>query len=101
MRRKEESLIQTENVRVRIMELQPKGATPLHHHTEITDNIFGLTGKMSIQLNGPDETINLLPGTRCEIPPGRRHMVVNLSPEQVSTYLLVQGVGNYDFLTED
>ncbi len=83
------------------MELQPNEATPLHHHSEITDNIFGLIGTMVIHLQDPDETVKLHPGTRCEILPGRRHMVSNLSPDQGSAYLLIQGVGNYDFLTED
>lgn len=82
------------------MELQPNEATPLHHHSEVTDNIFGLTGAMTIQLINPDETVNLHSGTRCEILPGRRHMVSNISAGKNATYLLVQGVGHYDFLEE-
>ena len=101
MRHKEEILIQTETVKVRIMHLLPGETTPLHRHSEVTDNIFGLSGTMVIHLQDPDETFNLHPGRRCEILPGRRHMVNNLSPDQGATYLLIQGVGTYDFLTED
>lgn len=101
MSRKEEELIQTETVRVRIKELPPGGTTPFHRHSEITDNIFGLTGDVEIQLRGPDETIKLSPGSRCKIPPDRSHMVTNLSLNQEATYLLVQGIGHYDFLLDE
>ena len=96
-----ETLIDTETVRVRIMKLQPGEMTPLHYHSEVTDNIFGLSGTMVVQLKNPDESLNLDPGTRCEIPPGRSHMVINLSSDQAGSYLLVQGVGSYDFLSAD
>lgn len=98
MTRKEEILIQTETTRVRIMELPPGGSTPLHHHSEVTDNIFGLTGAITIKLVKPEETIELPPGSRCEIQPGRIHSVINSNQDQNATYLLVQGVGQYDFL---
>ena len=98
MTRKEEILIQTETIRVRIMELPSGGSTPSHHHSVVTDNIFGLTGEISIKLEKPEETIKLPPGSRCEVQPGRIHTVINSNPDQRATYLLVQGVGQYDFL---
>ena len=98
MTRKELVLIQTETARVRIMELPPGGSTPRHHHSEVTDNIFGLTGEIMIKLEKPEEMIELSPGSRCEIQPGRIHTVISSSLDQSATYLLVQGVGQYDFL---
>ena len=97
---KQETLIQTETARVRIMQLLPGEATPLHHHTEVTDNIFGLNGAIVIRLTTPDETVELFPGARYEIPPGRKHEVRNADPAQAASYLLVQGGGHYDFIDE-
>lgn len=83
------------------MTLSPGEKTPRHHHSEVTDNIFGLTGDLIVTLEHPNETITLGPGTRCTILPGRVHTVVNKNAKQKATYLLVQGVGRYDFLTDD
>lgn len=97
---KQETLLQSATARVRIMQLRPGEATPLHHHSEVTDNIFGLSGAIVIRLTSPDETVELHPGRRCEIPPGRKHEVRNVDPAQAATYLLVQGGGSYDFIDE-
>ena len=93
-------LIQTADVRVRVMNLHPGEATALHHHTEITDYMVGLEGKILVNLNGPDETVELNPGIRCTIQPGRIHQVLNSNGTKPASYLLVQGVGQYDFKTE-
>lgn len=99
MSRNQEVLIETETARVRIMELQPGEATPQHHHSTITDDIFGLSGSIVIHLQAPEEAIPLRPGGRCTIPPGRRHEVRNADPEQSASYLLVQSGGHYDFIS--
>ena len=92
-----ETLIQTENVRVRVMHLQPGEATPLHHHSEITDHMVGLTGTMQVKLNDPSEEHGLGPGERCQVEPDRVHQVRNINTDKPASYLLVQGVGRYDF----
>ena len=94
-----EVIIQTGDVRVRIMHLQPGASTPLHHHTEVTDQIIGLTGRLKVHTQNPQETLTLESGTRCTILPGRVHQVVNENATKAS-YLLVQGVGRYDFKTK-
>ena len=92
-----ETLIQTEDVRVRVMNLQPGEATPLHHHSEITDHMVGLTGKMQVKLKDPSEELGLGPGERCQVESGRVHQVRNINTEKPASYLLIQGVGRYDF----
>ncbi len=98
--KKEQIILQTENVKVRIMELWPGEETPLHHHTEITDNMFGLTGEILVMMKNPDERVVLTPGVHCTVATGRRHQVANHRKSENSTYLLVQGVGTYDFIKE-
>lgn len=99
--KKEELIIQTADVKVRIIELQVGESGPFHRHSEITDNMFGLSGEIVVSLKNPRETITLKPGVRCKIEPGRVHSVCNNLPNETSRYLLVQGVGTYDFIEEN
>jgi len=92
----EEVLIQTDNVSVRILELEAGGALPWHHHSEVTDYVFALNGEIEVQLKSPDEKVSLTPGQRCDVPTGRVHRVVNMCKRKTK-YLLIQGVGKYDF----
>jgi quercetin dioxygenase-like cupin family protein len=92
----EEVLIQTDNVSVRILELEAGGALPWHHHSEVTDYVFALDEEIEVQLRSPDETVRLTPGERCAVPTGRVHRVVNMC-QRKTKYLLIQGVGKYDF----
>lgn len=97
----EEIIIQTENVKVRIIELQPGEIAPFHYHTEITDNMFGLSGEIIVNIRKPEKQIILTPGVRCKIEVGRVHQVINNRKDETSKYLLVQGVGTYDFIKEN
>ena len=98
---KENIIIQTDNVKVRIIELQAGESGPFHHHTEITDNMFGISGEIIVSITSPTERIILKPGVHCKIEPGRVHSVTNNLKSTVSKYLLVQGVGTYDFIQEN
>ena len=92
----EEVLVKTENVSVRILELEAGEALPWHHHSEVTDYIFALDREIEIQLRSPDETVALTPGQRCDVSTGRVHRVVNKCKRKTK-YLLIQGIGKYDF----
>ncbi len=92
----EEVLIKTDSVSVRIVELEAGGALPWHHHSEVADYIFALDGEIEIQLRSPDETVALTPGQRCTVSTGRVHRVVNMC-QRKTKYLLIQGIGKYDF----
>lgn len=97
--KREETLIQTEQVRVRAMTLPPGEATPWHFHQEVTDHMVGLSGLILVRLEKPQATIELQPGQRCSVEVGRVHQVANGSPSDPASYLLVQGIGRYDFIT--
>jgi len=95
-----EIIAQTDNLRVRIMALSPREIAKWHYHTQVTDDIFCLTGVFLIRLRDPGEEIRLTPGQRCQIKTGRAHQLENLEDAE-STYLLVQGIGRYDFNVVD
>ena len=92
----EEVIIMTENVRVRQMSLNEGDATPWHYHTQVVDNIICLQGAVEVQVRDPDLQFPLTPGKRCEVLTERVHRVINVGQGQ-ATYLLVQGIGEYDF----
>lgn len=92
-----EHLIRTENVSVRVMELEEGGATSWHYHSEVSDYFVCLSGKVRVESDGADKIFELCPGQRTEVPVQRVHRVVNLYKGK-SEYLLVQGVGRYDFI---
>lgn len=100
MNDRNEVILETEDVRVRIMFLEAGQATAWHFHTEVTDRMLCLEGSLCVEYQQPAESITLARGERCEVAVKRLHRVVNLSPE-AAKYLLVQGVGRYDFNTVD
>jgi quercetin dioxygenase-like cupin family protein len=97
--KREETLIQTDNVRVRVMELLPGDATPWHFHREVTDHLVGLTGLILVRLKQSEAVFELLPGQRFTVEVGQVHQVANGSPSSPASYMLLQGVGRYDFNT--
>lgn len=106
---KREVIAETDNLRVVLMTLAPGEATPWHHHSEITDTTFALTGAVRVEIQagadsaagaGQIERRELFPGAPCCIKPGTVHRVVNAGGDPCS-FLLVQGLGKYDFLKAD
>lgn len=100
MKDRNEVMLETEDVRVRIMLLEAGEATAWHFHTEVTDRMLCLEGPISVEYQDPEESITLARGERCKVAVKRPHRVVNLS-SQAAKYLLVQGVGRYDFNAVD
>ena len=96
----DEVILETETVRVRILVLEKGQTTAWHHHTEVTDKMLCLEGAIAVEYQGPEECVELGHGERCEVAVGRVHRVVNLT-DKVAKYLLVQGVGRYDFNVVD
>jgi quercetin dioxygenase-like cupin family protein len=91
-----EVILKTDSVRARIMSLDPREIADWHYHTVVTDDIFCLTGEILVRSKGPDEENKLTLGKRCQIKAGRIHQLENLGNDE-ARYLLIQGVGKYDF----
>ena len=91
-----ECIVESPDVRVTLMTLAPGEGTPWHRHSAVTDTAFRLDGEVEVQAKGPDETLRLAPGQPCRMEPGRVHRVVNAG-DAPCRFLLVQGIGAYDF----
>ncbi len=100
MNARDEVILDSGSVRVRIMVLDGGEATAWHFHTMVVDKMLGLEGTFAVEYQGPQDRVELCPGKRCGVAVGRVHRVVNLTAETVK-YLLVQGVGRYDFNVVD
>jgi quercetin dioxygenase-like cupin family protein len=92
-------IVQTDDVRVAEFTLAPGDGQPWHRHSEITDTFYGLEGLTGIELRDPPQRQILRPGDTFSVPPGTVHRVRN-AHDGTSRYLLIQGVGKYDFVTE-
>ncbi len=56
-----------------------------------------LQGQLRIFLQNPKEEVRLGPGNTYSVPPRRPHLVVN-GGEASATFLVLQGIGEYDFV---
>jgi len=89
-------IMKTDNVSVRIMDLDQGAATDWHFHTQVADFFVCLSGVLQVQKRDPDEKMQLLPGQYLQLGAGQVHRVTNIGDGKAE-YLLVQGVGIYDF----
>ena len=90
-------IVRTDNVLVREMVLEKDASTEWHHHSEVSDYFACLTGMVRVETQNPDLAFSLHPGETAEVTPQQDHRVINIHDDR-SVYLLVQGVGKYDFL---
>ena len=83
----------------RIMELQlsPTQKVPWHTHTNVSDTFYVLDGDMRLFLQDPKEEVNLKPGEVYVVGRKRPHLVTNGGKTSL-TFLVLQGVGEYDFV---
>ncbi len=100
MKTNEEVIFKTADVSVRQLSLEPLGRTPSHFHSEVVDHMYCLSGSIDVYCQSPDEHFPLKVGESCKVGARRIHRVLNESNES-ATYLLVQGVGKYDFNVVD
>lgn len=91
-----EVIVETDDIRIRIMALEPREINDWHYHTQVVDHIVCLTGTILVRMQNPEDEIRLAPAERCRVEAGRNHQLENLGDFQ-ATYLLIQGVGKYDF----
>jgi len=83
----------------RISELQisPTQKVPWHYHTNVQDAFYVIEGCIHIFLQNPKEEVTLKPGETYSVPPRRPHLVTN-GGSTSATFLVLQGVGEYDFV---
>jgi quercetin dioxygenase-like cupin family protein len=91
---------QTPALRVTEYVLPPGKIHQWHHHSEVTDRFYCLEGVISVERKTLRERLLLRPGESCTVTPGVVHRAGNAATG-VSRYLLVQGIGRYDFVTAE
>ena len=83
----------------RITELQisSKQKVPWHCHTHVQDTFYVLEGELRLFLREPKEEVRLRPGETYSVGPRRPHLVTNAG-EKPATFLVLQGIGEYDYV---
>ncbi len=79
------------------LQLSPSQTVPWHFHTRIADTFYVLEGQMRLFLQNPKEDIWLQPGQTYTAAPGRPHLVTNAGKTSL-TFLVLQGMGEYDYV---
>jgi quercetin dioxygenase-like cupin family protein len=95
-----ETVVEGTDVYVRLFTLAPDEAIPWHFHGDSSDHYFVLEGLLSISTREPASTRTLSIGQTYRIPPGTPHLIANGSDKDCR-FLLVQGVGTYDWNAAD
>jgi len=83
----------------RITELQisPTQKVPWHYHNNVQDTFYVLNGNLRIFLREPKEEVRLGPGETFTVKARRPHLVTN-GGDSSATFLVLQGIGEYDFV---
>ncbi len=95
----EEVILKTGDVSVRVMHLAAQESTAWHHHSVVDDYFVCLKGCLRVETRDGAPPEVLAPGETCRIVAGRVHRAGN-GGNSPAEYLLVQGVGPYDFIRE-
>lgn len=90
-------LVETPTFRVTEFQASAGQESPWHFHTQISDLFYVVDGRMEVMLERPREVIELASGQCYQVAAGRTHKFRVVGHERVS-YLLVQGVGEFDFI---
>jgi len=85
------------DLRVQVLSLAAGQCVPWHYHSEISDSFVCLEGPMVVETRAPRHVYRLLPGERCAVPPKTAHYVHG-EADGACKFLIVQGVGVYDFV---
>lgn len=87
------------DVLVREYTLDAGEVIPWHRHTEVADYYYGLEGRVVIETRAPAARHDLDAGQSVSVPPPTVHQVSNPT-RAPCRFLLIQGVGKYDFVRE-
>jgi quercetin dioxygenase-like cupin family protein len=83
--------------RINELQISPSQKVPWHCHTNVQDTFYVLQGKIRIFLREPKEEVRLGPGEIFSVRPKRPHLVAN-GGDSSATFLVLQGIGEYDFV---
>ena len=82
--------------RINELQLSATQKVPWHYHSNVQDTFYVLEGTIRVFMRDPKEDVTLKPGETYTLAPRRPHLVINAG-EQSATFLVLQGIGEYDF----
>ena len=88
------------DVMVREYTLDPGEAIPWHRHSSVSDWYYGLEGTVLVETRDPPARHEIGVGQTVKVTPPTTHHVCNPG-QQRCRFLLIQGVGKYDFVKAD
>ena len=83
--------------RIQELQISPTQQVPWHYHNNVQDTFYVLAGTIRIFMQDPKEEVRLSPGETYAVRPKRAHLVTNAG-DSSATFLVLQGVGEYDFV---
>jgi mannose-6-phosphate isomerase-like protein (cupin superfamily) len=83
--------------RINELQISPTQQVPWHYHSNVQDTFYVLQGNIRLFLQNPKEEVRLAPGETYTGPPRRPHLVTNAG-DVSATFLVLQGIGEYDFV---
>jgi len=95
-----ETIAEAPNLRVRLLALGEGQCVPCHYHNNITDTFFCMEGPMQVTTRDPEAVHVLEPGGTFAVAPGVAHLVTGVN-DRPCKFIVVQGVGVYDFVPVD
>ena len=83
--------------RINELKISPTQKVPWHYHNHVADTFYVVEGTIRIFLQQPKEDVRLAVGQTYTVPAGRPHLVTN-GGDSSATFLVLQGMGEYDFV---
>ena len=83
--------------RITEIQISPRQKVPWHYHSNVQDTFYVLEGRLRLFLQEPKEEVQLGPGETYSVAPRRPHLVTNAG-DSSATFLVLQGIGEYDFV---
>lgn len=83
--------------RINELKISPTQKVPWHYHSNVADTFYVLEGSIRIFMQQPKQEVRLAVGETYTVPPRRPHLVVN-GGKSSATFLVLQGMGEYDFV---
>lgn len=92
-----ETIAEGSDVRARLYTLAASEVIPWHFHTVVTDWYFCLAGTLRVETRAPRANRLVEVGGSYKIAPKTAHRISNGGAGEDCRFLLLQGVGAYDF----
>jgi mannose-6-phosphate isomerase-like protein (cupin superfamily) len=83
--------------RIAELTINPTQKVPWHCHSNVQDTFYVLEGQIQLFLRDPKEEVRLSPSETYSVRPRRPHLVINCG-QTAATFLILQGIGEYDFV---